>query len=86
MDPMEAVIGLVALTSMEIVLGIDNIVFIAILTGRLPEDQQALGRRIGLAAALVTRIMLLVALVWMLDPKNTLFTTPLFSLTSLCIP
>lgn len=59
---MEAVIALIALTVMEIVLGIDNIVFIAILTGRLPERQQALGRQLGLALALVTRIGLLLLL------------------------
>ena len=59
MDPLGAISALLTLTAMEIVLGIDNVVFIAILCGRLPEEQQPLGRRIGLAAALFTRIMLL---------------------------
>ena len=52
---MGALVALVALTAMEIVLGIDNIVFIAILTGRLPKEQQARGRTIGLSLALITR-------------------------------
>ena len=55
----EALIALVALTLMEIVLGIDNIVFIVILTGRLPKEQQKLGRRVGLLAAMGMRVVLL---------------------------
>lgn len=78
---MEAIIALVALTLMEIVLGIDNIIFIAIVTDRLPEDQQPLARRLGLTAALVMRIMLLLTLSWIMG-----LTDPLFSLTNLGIP
>jgi len=78
---MHALIGLVALTAMEIVLGIDNIVFIAILSGRLPKEQQARARRLGLGAALVTRILLLLTLTWILG-----LTKPIFSLTSLGLP
>ena len=52
-------LSLITLTALEIVLGIDNLVFIAILTGRLPMHQRALGRKVGLALALVTRLMLL---------------------------
>jgi predicted tellurium resistance membrane protein TerC len=63
---MEAMIALVALTAMEIVLGIDNIVFIAVLTGRLPPHQQPLARQLGLGLALVTRILLLFTLTWLL--------------------
>ena len=59
---MEYVIALIALSAMEIVLGIDNIVFIAILTGRLPPEQQPSARRWGLALALVMRILLLLSL------------------------
>jgi len=81
MDPFEAITALLTLTAMEIVLGIDNVVFIAILCSRLPADQQPLGRRLGLAAALVTRIMLLCLLFWMLDPDNSIFTHPLLNLT-----
>lgn len=47
------------LTALEIVLGIDNIIFISILSGRLPEDQRGRGRMIGLAAAMVMRLVLL---------------------------
>ncbi len=57
-------LSLLTLSALEIVLGIDNLVFIAILTGRLPEHQRALGRKIGLSLALVTRLMLLAALAW----------------------
>jgi len=78
---MEALIALVALTAMEIVLGIDNIVFIAILVGRLPEHQRALARRLGLGAAMVTRILLLLALTWILG-----LTRPVFALSDLGIP
>lgn len=77
---MEALIALLALTAMEIVLGIDNIVFIAILTGRLPENQQLLGQRLGLALALVTRIGLLLVLSVILG-----LTEPFFHLSSLNI-
>jgi predicted tellurium resistance membrane protein TerC len=67
--------ALVALGAMEIVLGIDNIVFIAILTGRLPAGQRRRAQRLGLAAALLTRIALLFAISWMLG-----LTAPLFVL------
>jgi predicted tellurium resistance membrane protein TerC len=68
-------IALIALTAMEIVLGIDNIVFVTILTGRLPPKQRPLGRRLGLALALATRILLLLAITWIMG-----LTTPLFTL------
>jgi predicted tellurium resistance membrane protein TerC len=64
----------VALTAMEIVLGIDNIVFITILTGRLPERQRPLGRRLGLGLALGTRIVLLMAITWIMGLTAPLFT------------
>jgi predicted tellurium resistance membrane protein TerC len=57
-------IGLLTLTALEIVLGIDNIVFISILAGKLPEKQQPLARQVGLALAMVTRILLLVSIAW----------------------
>jgi predicted tellurium resistance membrane protein TerC len=71
---MDWLIALVALTAMEIVLGIDNIVFIAILAGRLPEHQQAKARNLGLAAALVTRLALLMAISWVIGLKEPLFS------------
>lgn len=58
-------ISLVTLTALEIVLGIDNIIFISILAGKLPAEQQAKARQTGLMLALVTRIMLLCSLAWM---------------------
>jgi predicted tellurium resistance membrane protein TerC len=57
-------IALVALTAMEIVLGIDNIVFISVVSSRLPPSQQPMARRIGLLAAMGTRIVLLLAITW----------------------
>jgi predicted tellurium resistance membrane protein TerC len=71
---LDGLVALVTLSAMEIVLGIDNIVFIAILTGRLPQARQQGAQRLGLAAALVTRIALLFALSWMLGLTAPLFT------------
>jgi len=73
---MEIAIALLALTTMEIVLGIDNIVFIAILTDRLPKSQQALGRQLGLGLALITRILLLLSLSFVLGLTDDLFHIP----------
>ena len=66
-------LSLVTLTALEIVLGIDNIIFIAILAGKLPAHQRALARRLGLAFALVTRLGLLFTLSWLAG-----LTAPLF--------
>jgi len=65
--------SLVTLTALEIVLGIDNLVFIAILAGRLPRDRRSSARRAGLALALITRLALLASIVWI-----THLTAPLF--------
>lgn len=62
------------LTALEIVLGIDNIIFISILTSRLPEHQRARGRYIGLGAAMCTRILLLFSLAWMMSLTENLFS------------
>ena len=78
---MEWIIAFVTLTAMEVVLGIDNVIFIAIVAGRLPPAQQKKARQLGLAAALVTRLLLLCALSWILH-----LTSPLFKLSSLGIP
>ncbi len=67
-------IALLTLTSLEIVLGIDNIVFIAILTAKLPPDQRKKARQIGLALALVGRIGLLLTLNWIMKLKSELFS------------
>lgn len=77
----ESLIALVALTLMEIVLGIDNIIFIAILTDRLPEEQQPKARKIGLGVAMLMRIALLMTLSAIMH-----LTNPLFYLTELGIP
>lgn len=67
-------ISLVTLTVLEIVLGIDNIVFISILSGKLPSHQQARARKLGLSLALITRILLLCGLSWMMGLKAPWFT------------
>jgi predicted tellurium resistance membrane protein TerC len=75
----EAWISLVTLTLLEIVLGIDNIVFISILAGKLPQGQQKKARQLGLMLALVTRILLLCALAWMVKLTKPLFSLNLFN-------
>ena len=62
----EAWLGLLTLTVLEIVLGIDNIIFISILAGKLPKAEQGRARRVGLAGAMLTRIALLAALAWII--------------------
>jgi predicted tellurium resistance membrane protein TerC len=70
----ESLVSLLALTALEIVLGIDNIVFIAIMVGRLPKAQRKRGYRLGLAAALITRLGLLLTLAWLAGLTATWFT------------
>ena len=71
-------IGLLTLTVLEIVLGIDNIVFISILAGKLPQQQQAKARETGLGLALITRVALLCGLAWMVRLTRPLFRVPAF--------
>ena len=71
----DAWIALITLTVLEIVLGIDNLVFLAILAGRLPPERQAAARRLGLGFALLTRLVLLSMLVWIVG-----LTEPVFEL------
>ncbi len=78
----DALISLLSLTLMEIVLGIDNIIFISILCNRLPENQQNKARQIGLVLALIMRIALLFAVSWLVGLTAPLFTVFDFSLTS----
>lgn len=66
-------IALVTLTVLEIVLGIDNIVFISILTGKLPVEQQEKARKTGLALAMITRILLLLSISWVMKLTGELF-------------
>jgi predicted tellurium resistance membrane protein TerC len=72
-DP-NAWLALITLTALEIVLGIDNIIFISILAGKLPEAQRARARTIGLALAMGTRLALLASLVWMMGLTAPWFT------------
>ena len=69
----EAWVALLTLTALEIVLGIDNIIFISILVGRLPEHQRQRARIQGLALAMVTRIALLLSLAWVMRLTDALF-------------
>jgi len=71
----EAWISLLTLTVLEIVLGIDNIVFISILAGKLPQNQQKKARQLGLALAMITRVLLLLSLSWIMR-----LITPLFNI------
>lgn len=67
-------VALLTLTVLEIVLGIDNIVFISILAGKLPKEQQQKARRLGLALALITRVLLLLSLNWIMSLTAPIFT------------
>jgi predicted tellurium resistance membrane protein TerC len=73
----EGWIALLTLTVLEIVLGIDNIVFISILAGKLPKDQRERARKVGLTLAMVIRILLLLTITWVMR-----LTTPLFTVTA----
>jgi predicted tellurium resistance membrane protein TerC len=73
----ELIVALVTLTVLEIVLGVDNVIFISILSGKLPKDQQKRARRAGLFAAMFMRIALLFSITWIAR-----LTTPLFSVAS----
>ncbi|WP_017257963.1 TerC family protein [Pedobacter arcticus] len=70
-------VSLLTLTVLEIVLGIDNIVFISILSGKLPAEQQNKARKLGLALAMITRVLLLLSLSWIMT-----LTAPLFNASS----
>ncbi len=70
----DALIALLTLTVLEVVLGVDNVIFISILAGKLPRGQQARARRVGLMAAMVMRILLLFSLAWVIRLTAPLFT------------
>jgi len=72
-------ISLLTLTGLEIVLGIDNIIFISILAGKLPKDQQAKARQLGLMLALITRILLLCSISWLMSLTKVLFVLPVLN-------
>jgi len=72
-DP-NAWIGLLTLTALEIVLGVDNIIFISILSSKLPKAEQARARRLGLMGAFLTRVLLLLSIAWIVRLTAPLFT------------
>ncbi len=72
-DP-QAWIAFLTLTVLELVLGIDNVVFISILAGKLPPEQQGRARRLGLALAALTRVVLLLSISWLIGLTATLFS------------
>ena len=74
----EGLMSLLTLTALEVVLGLDNIVFISILAGALPKEQQPKARQLGLGFALLTRLLLLFTISWFMG-----LTTPLFSVMGL---
>ena len=82
----EHLVPLLALTAMEIVLGIDNIVFISILTSKLPANRQKSGRNIGLGLALGTRLLLLFALAFVMSPESAVFSKSIFKLSDIGVP
>jgi predicted tellurium resistance membrane protein TerC len=73
-------IALVTLTLLEVVLGIDNVIFISILAGKLPTDQQDRARKVGLSLALIMRILLLLSLGWVMS-----LTRPLFNISNFAV-
>jgi predicted tellurium resistance membrane protein TerC len=70
----DGLLALVTLTFLEIVLGVDNVIFISILSGKLPKAQQGKARRVGLAAAMVMRILLLISIAWVIGLTAPFFT------------
>src|SRR6476620_10290748 len=70
---MDWIAPLISLSVMEIVLGIDNVIFIAILVTKLPAEKQALARQLGLGLALVMRLGLLFGISWVMSLQNSLF-------------
>ena len=74
-------VTLITLTFLEVVLGVDNVIFIAILAGKLPAAQQQSARRIGLIVALVTRILLLFSLTWIMQLVQPLFVVASYEIS-----
>jgi predicted tellurium resistance membrane protein TerC len=70
----EGLLALLTLTFLEVILGVDNVIFISILSGKLPEGQQLRARRAGLLAAMVMRIGLLLSIAWIIRLTASLFT------------
>ena len=77
----EGLVSLLTLTFLEIVLGIDNIIFISIISGRLPLEQQGKARNIGIILALLVRVLMLLGVSWIIGLRATIFTVGTFSLS-----
>lgn len=75
----ESIIALVTLILLEVVLGLDNVIFISILSGRLPDNQQKKARRLGLILAMFIRLGLLTVIAWILRLTTDIFTIPWFT-------
>lgn len=76
----ESWIALLTLIVLELVLGVDNVIFISILAGKLPKADQQQARRTGIMLAVVTRILLLLSLSWVISLEEALFTLPYFNI------
>lgn len=76
----EGWIALLTLVALELVLGVDNVIFISILSGKLPHADQQRARTTGIALAVVTRVLLLLSLSWVISLEGTLFTLPFFEI------
>jgi predicted tellurium resistance membrane protein TerC len=76
-----SLISVLTLSALEIVLGIDNVIFIAILSGRLPHDQQPRARRLGIGMAVLSRIALLLSITWVMGLTRPLFTIAEWTVT-----
>jgi len=76
----ESWIALVTLIALELVLGVDNIVFISILAGKLPQSDQSRARTTGIMLAVITRVLLLLSLSWVISLEDALFTLPYFNI------
>jgi predicted tellurium resistance membrane protein TerC len=77
---LEAWIALLTLVILELVLGVDNVIFISILAGKLPKQDQGKARTVGIVAAVLTRILLLLSLRWIISLEADLFTVPVVNL------
>lgn len=76
----EAWVALITLVALELVLGVDNVIFISILAGKLPVDQRDRARKTGITLAVITRVLLLLSLSWIIRLEKPLFNLPLFDI------
>jgi len=76
----ETLVAFLTLVTLELVLGVDNVIFISILAGKLPQEQQQRARTTGISLAVITRILLLFSLSWIISLKEPLFQLPLFDI------